>query len=135
MGHPEEKYALLAAPKEEVFYTLHGSIYLIQSFDEMVQRFPDDCNVHWRSFPQHERKAFQSLLSFLRQREVVVLDDVRQPAFFKKYAIATTNVGQPGRDWGRGNSLLKIEQQPDGSLVVRLATVFTILYGFDTDDD
>jgi hypothetical protein len=137
MGHPQENYTLLAAPREEVFYALHGDIYLIQSCEQMVQGFPDDCNVHWRSFPQREQRAFESLLLFLRQTGIVITDDVLQPSqsFLENYAIPTTHETQRGRDWGRGNSLLKIEQQSDGSLMIRFATVFSILYGFDADDD
>jgi hypothetical protein len=136
-GYPQENSALLAAPSEEVFYALHGDIYLIQSFEQMVQGFPDDCNVHWRSFPQREQKAFESLLLFLRQTGIVVTDDVLQPSqsLLENYSIPTTHETQRRRDWGRGNSLLKIEQQSDGSLMIRFATVFSILYGFDADDD
>lgn len=137
MGHTQENYALLAAPDEEVFYVLNGNIYLIHSFDEMMQGFPDDCNIHWRSFPQREQKAFESLLLFLRQTEIVVIGDVKQPAqsFLENYAIPTTHETQRERDWGRGNSLLKIERQADESLMIRFATMFSVLYGFDTDDD
>src|SRR5262249_3394939 len=127
MGHPQENSALLAAPREDVFSVLHGDIYLIQSFDEMMQGVPDDCNIHFRSFPQRERKAFESLLLFLRQIEVIVTDTcVGQPAqsFLTNYALPTTCETQQRKHWGRGDSLLKIEQQPDGSLMIRFATVF-----------
>ena len=137
MGHVQENYALLAAPDEDVFYVLNGDIYLIQSSDEMVQGLPDDCNVNFRSFPLHERKAFESLLLFLRQIEVVIMYDVKSPAqsFIEQYSIPIRRSAHQREHWGRGDSLLKIEQLPDGSPMIRLATVFSVLSGFDMDDD
>lgn len=135
MGHPREQYALIAAPQQEVFSVFNGTIYLVQAPELIEQKLPDDCNVHWRGFPQKESGAFAQLLSFLRQTEVSVLESVAEvPAisFLRAHEIPLTK--EQRTTWGSGDSLLKVEQDLHGNRIIRLATIFTVLYGFDDND-
>jgi hypothetical protein len=137
MGHPEERYALVAAPEEEVSYAFHGEICLVGSPQTLVATFPENCNLHWRSFHQRDQ-GLDPLLALLRLTGVRVPEggegDSTGLAVLGQLGVPTHRDGKPAR-CGRGDSLLQIEAQENEGIVARLATGFAMQYGMDLDDD
>jgi hypothetical protein len=137
MGHPGERYALIAAPEEEVFFAFHGEICLVGSPQMLVAALPEDCNLHWRSFHQRDH-GLDPLLALLRLTGVRVFeegeDDPVGLSALEQLGVPTRRDGKPPR-CGRGDSLLRIEARANGEIVARLATGFSLWYGIDMDDD
>jgi hypothetical protein len=137
MGHPRERYALIAAPEEEVYFAFHGKICLVGSPEEMVAALPEDCNLHWRSFQQRPQ-GLDSLVALLRLTGVCVPEEGESDhaglAALGQLGVPIRREGKRQR-CGRGDSLLRIETQANGETVARLATGFAMWYGIDMDDD
>jgi len=137
MGHPEERYALIAAPEEEVFSAFHGEICLVGSPQLQAAVFPGDCNLHWRSFHQCEQ-GIEALVALLRLTGVRVPEggegDPAGVSVLGQLGVLTHRDGKPAR-CGRGDSLLYIEAQENEGIVARLLTGFSMGYGIDMDDD
>jgi hypothetical protein len=135
MGHIAERYALIAASVEEVHAAFHGDIFLVTSAQEIVSALPEDCNLHWRSFQQHNQNL-EVLLAFLRQSEVCVQESPSNPsplATLRKFGVPIRPIAERER-CGRGDSLLFLEVDASGAIVARLATAFSIMHGIEDDD-
>lgn len=145
MGLPGEQKAYIAAPREHVHGALNDDIYLISNPEAIVRAFPDDCNLHWRSFlstkqglTTPEQSPFAQLVRLLQKAGVVLPETERADSlmdFCQRWSIPLSQrAGSVPRTSLSATTFLWLVPHPNDQWMARLGTIFDCQYGIDLDD-
>ncbi len=144
MGLPAANTAYIAAPRTHVYGALADDIYLVSSPEAIVRAFPDDCNLHWRSFSSIQQSLttpdqapFVQLVCLLQQAGVVLpeTEHIRSLTdFCQHWSIPLRQqAGSVPRHSLSATTFLWLVPQANNQWMASLGTLFDCAYGFQDE--